>query len=123
MFLFLSSSLLMIDLSITTLPTLLTFFVSQANDLPLCASISPPEIGKIIPDFPLPHRDVVRINVFMKDRNYIKSQGIIFMVLLRNRNRKTQQKISLDFVVFIKNNLGHLFSVCLGYEVGWKLAI
>lgn len=44
------------------------------------------------------------------------------MVLLLNRNRKIQQKIALDFVMFIKNNFGHLVSICLGYELEWKLA-
>lgn len=73
---------------------LLVFFVTVASDLFLCASIFPPEIGKNkdISDFPLPHRDVVRINVFMEERNYIKFLGIIFLVLLLNRNRKLQQK-------------------------------
>lgn len=75
---------------------LLVFFVTLASDLFLCASISPPEIGKKRKkkksDFSLPHRDVVRIDVFMEERNYIKFLGIIFLLLLLNRYRKLQQQ-------------------------------
>lgn len=48
-------------------------FVSQASDLNLCVPQFPLlKLAKIVPDFSLPHRDVVRINVFMEERNYIK---------------------------------------------------
>lgn len=39
------------------------------------------------------------------------------MVLLLNTNRKIEQKFALDFVMFIKSNLGYLVSICLEYKL------
>ena len=72
MFWFLSSS--KIDLGLLIPQLYCAGFVSQASDLKNLYVPQFPllKLAKIVPDFSLPHRDVVRINVFMEERNYIK---------------------------------------------------